>query len=160
MEPPPKLCPQCGEEYLHTVATCGDCGVPLVDESELARRQEETAPSELPASEELASLRSADPSWIRALSEALSVERIPHRVELVEAKSRARGGRCVLLVRREDTERALGIDAQVARSQIPDLPEGSSAGWSESESCPACGEAVDASAHECAGCGLVFATEE
>ena len=26
---PPKICPQCGEEYVHTVQRCVDCDVPL-----------------------------------------------------------------------------------------------------------------------------------
>lgn len=160
MEPPPKLCPECGEEYLHTVATCGDCGVALVAEGELPREPEEEAAPELPPSEELTALRSADPSWMHVLSEALALERIPHRVEITEAKSRTRGGRCVLFVRPEDAEHALRVDSEVARGQIPDLPEDSTTAWTESESCPACGEAVDAGAHECTGCGLVFAPEE
>ncbi len=160
MELPPKLCPQCGEEYLHTVATCVDCGVALVAEGELPRAAATEPGRALPPTAELVALRSADPAWIRILSEALQAEGVPHRVALGQAGSRGRPGSCTLLVLPEDAERAARVDAEVARAQIPDLPEDASPRWVESDACPACGSPLDVGASECGGCGLVFGSQE
>jgi hypothetical protein len=157
---PPKICPSCGEEYLHTVARCAECDVELGSEPPPAR----PAP-ELPGAEQLVPVRRADPTWVAGLAEALARAGIPSRVELARPESeRARGRRgerppCTLYVRPDDLEHAARIDAEFARMQLPDLPaEAAPAG--EGDACPACGEALAPDAIECPSCGLAFAVEE
>ena len=53
---PPKLCPQCREEYVHTATTCVHCEVPLVLEGELSPQD---AGDDLPPISELICVRAA-----------------------------------------------------------------------------------------------------
>jgi len=153
---PPKICPQCGEEYVHTVQRCVDCDVPLG-----ADAPAETPVLELPPSEELVAVRNAEVPWIEGLAHALAAAGIPSRVELPRredqsVQSRGMGAiRCNLFVRPEDTEAAARIDATFARTQVPDLPEAESS-WGEAEACPGCGTELAADAIECSECGLSF----
>lgn len=157
MELPPKICPECGEEYVHTAQTCADCGVPLGHEAPA-----EAPAFELPPSEELVALRNAEVPWIEGLAHALEDAGIPSRVELPRreddtVQSRGLGAiRCTIFVRREDGERATRIDAEFARTQVPDLPVEDAGEWGESDGCPACGSALAGDAAECPECGLSF----
>jgi predicted amidophosphoribosyltransferase len=155
----PKVCPSCGEEYVATMERCAACDVTLVAAGEVVFE----APAELPPAAALAQLRVEHPTWIELLAERLAEAGIPSRVELLTTDRPARRGApapCALFVRPEDLERARGIDAELLRAQLPDLPDGVDAGWSEAEACPACGTALDAEASECAGCGLAFRDAE
>jgi hypothetical protein len=154
---PPKLCPECGEEYVHTVLRCPDCDVPLGSDGP-------TAPPafELPPAEQLVALRNAEVSWIDGLAHALADAGIPSRVELPRTEdtksvqSRGLGNvRCTIFVRREDVEEAARIDAEFARTQVPDLPT-DSAQYEESDACPGCGTPAPVGATECSECGLAF----
>jgi hypothetical protein len=154
---PPKICPRCGEEYVHTAQTCADCGIPLGLD---APPEEEHL--ELPPADELVALRNAEVPWIEGLAHALADAGIPSRVELPRreddsVQSRGLGAvRCTIFVRPEDAQAAARIDAAFARSQVPDLPDAEAGEWGESEGCPGCGSAVDADASECPECGLSF----
>lgn len=164
-EPPPKICPRCGEEYLPTVSLCVDCGVALIAEGEVAARAAAESEFALSASSELVAVRSAGAAWIAGLAESLEAAGVPCRVEVMGAAAgragRAAGGvRCTLLVRPEDADRAARVDVEFARTQIPDLPDQINSSWTEIDACPACGAALAQSAAECAECGLVFAAEE
>lgn len=156
-----KICPRCGEEYVATVERCVECGVPLGAEG-----PGEPAPlEELPPLESLVALRNAEVSWIDGLAHALAEAGIPSRVELPPQDDRPVQGRgmgavrCTIHVRREDAAAAARIDAEFARTQVPDLPEGTSAGWAEAETCPGCDSPVATDARECPECGLTFAAE-
>lgn len=155
----PKLCPRCREEYVATVERCPACDVPLVAAAEVVF----DAPEELPPATELVRVRVEHPSWIETLAEHLAAEGIPSRVELVASDRPATRGApapCALFVRPADAERARAIDAELLRSQLPDLPENVSSEWSDAEACPACGAALEPEAVECAGCGLAFRDAE
>ena len=60
MPMPPKVCPQCGEEYLHTASVCIHCDVALVLEGE---QPAQSAPEELPPASELVCVRAASVGW-------------------------------------------------------------------------------------------------
>lgn len=155
----PKLCPRCREEYVATVERCATCDVPLVAAAEVAFE----AAGDLPPAAQLVRVRVEHPSWIETLAEQLAEQGIPSRVELVASDRPATRGApapCALFVRPEDAERARAIDAELLRSQLPDLPEDVSSEWSEAEACPACGAALEPEAAECAGCGLAFRDAE
>jgi hypothetical protein len=154
---PPKICPQCGEEYVHTVQRCVDCDVALGMDAPAERPV-----LELPPSEELRALRNAEVSWIEGLAHALAEAGIPSRVELPRredqsVQSRGMGAiRCNIFVRPEDAEAAAQVDAEFARTQVPDMPEDSESAFVDAEACPGCGAALAADAIECAECGLAF----
>lgn len=159
-----KFCPRCGEEYVLTASTCNDCGVPLGFD---APDPGAAPPLELPASDGLLSLRHAEVSWIEGLAEALGEAGIPSRVELpTEADERRVQGRgmgairCTIFVRPEDGPAAARIDADFARTQVPDLPDETDAAWGEADACPGCGSALDTDAEECGECGLSFGSGE
>jgi len=156
-----KICPRCGEEYVLAASTCADCGVPLGFDRP-APAAEPEAP-ELPEPSALVALRHAEVSWIEGLAEALAEAGIPSRVELPQAadERRVQGAglgaiRCTLYVRPEDAAAAARIDAEFARSQVPDLPEDAASAWQEAEVCPGCETPLAADATECPECGLAF----
>ncbi len=154
---PPKLCPECGEEYVHSAVHCVHCEVALVHAEELAPA---ASGPELPPAAELTPIRMAAADWALALSERLVEEGIPHRVEAVaEAQRGARGGRYVVYVRPEHAARARALDAEQLTREIPDLPEDWQAAAPEGEGCPACGAAVAESDSECPDCGLALGLE-
>lgn len=154
---PPKVCPSCGEEYVHTVVECVDCRIPLGFD---APAQQPAL--ELPPAEDLVAVRNAEVPWVEGLAHALADAGIPSRIELPRreddtVQSRGMGAiRCTLFVRREDAPEAARIDAEFARTQVPDLPDETTAEWSESDACPGCGTALAHDAVECPECGLSF----
>ena len=157
MNLPPKICPRCGEEYIHTVQTCVHCNVPLGFDAPA------DAPDlELPPADQLVELRNAEVSWIDGLAQALAAEGIPSRVELPQreddtVQSRGLGAiRCTIFVRPEDGPAAARVDAAFARTQVPDLPDASAGEIGLSEECPGCGTALVPDAVECPECGLAF----
>jgi len=154
-----KTCPRCGEEYVASVRICVECGVALDAEA----RASMTAPvAELPPLEALVELRNAEVRWIEGLAERLAEEGIPSRVELPDQDDRRVQGRgmgavrCTLYVRGEDAEAAARVDAEFARTQVPDLPAEVVESSADGESCPGCGAAVAPDAQECPECGLAF----
>ncbi len=158
---PPKLCPECEEEYLHTASVCVHCDVPLVLSTDLERER----PAELPPSAELHCIRVATPAWALGLSERLEQAGVPHRVEAMTPQERAArrgptGAVCGVYVLGEDAARAAEIDAGYLQTQLPDLAGGGAAEPLAEDSCPACGEPLDAVAPECPGCGIAFGSGE
>ena len=161
---PPRRCPECGEEYLHSVAVCPDCGVALVLEGESMPARSAPAGDLAPASD-LHRVRTATMTWARSFSDLLDEVGVPHRVELEDDSVRVAGipadeQLCSVFVRPEDGERAAQLDAQLLRSQIPDMPEDFVTGPVEDDQCPACGEPADLAAPECGSCGLAFRDAE
>jgi len=156
---PPKRCPECGEEYVHTVLVCAECGVTLV----LAG--EPIPVRELPPASDLLRVRTANLAWAHSFSDLLAEAGIAHRVEPEDDSARVTGvpadaQLCSVFVRPEDREQAARLDAQHLRSQIPDVPEDFAGGAIEEDRCPACGEPADLAGPECASCGLAFRDAE
>jgi len=156
---PPRRCPECGEEYVHTVMVCAECGVALI----LAG--DPIPVRELPPSSQLLRVRAATPSWARSFSDLLTDAGIAHRVEVEGDPARAADGPAdaqlfSVFVRPEDGEEVARLDALHLRSQIPDVPEDYAAGAVGEGLCPACGEPADLAAPECASCGLAFRDAE
>ena len=156
---PPKQCPECHEEYVHTVQVCAECGVALILAGEPIPIRE------MPPASELLRVRTATVSWARSFSELLAEAGIEHRVELEGDPVRVAGGPhdaqlCSVFVREEDREDAVRLDAEHLRSQIPDVPEDFSGSAAADDRCPACGEPADLGEPECPGCGLAFRDAE
>lgn len=152
---PPKHCPECGAEYVHSMSRCADCGVALVLE------RAPVVARELPPLSELKRVRTATFSWSRSFAARLEAAGIAHRIELepdpVGTTAETRGERrSSVYVRREDAEEAARLDAEHLRLQIPDVPEDFGVAAPAEDLCPACGETVDLAAAECASCGLAF----
>ena len=73
------VCPECLVEHTRSVTHCADCAVELVTPD--AIEAVEAAVAEFPPAAELDCVRVAPLPWIRALSEGLERDGIPHRVE-------------------------------------------------------------------------------
>jgi hypothetical protein len=155
---PPKVCPECESEYMHTVTSCVHCDVELVPFEELV-----AAPaSELPPSSELSLVRAAGMGWVVSLSERLVEAAIPHRVDPLEKRDEGSGnppGPYGVYVRERDLDAAQRIDAAHIAHEIPDAHEASVHAVAE-DACPACGDPISESDAECAGCGLAFGPVE
>ena len=152
----PRVCPECGEEYVSTALRCAECGVDLVAAGAAPR----VSPRELPPIAELACVRAASLDIARDLSERLSEAGISHRIEvaadLASEGALQRPGANLpygVYVRAGDLPAARQIDHAYLRSQIPDLPAEVEAGG---EGCPACGAPVAPDATECPDCGLAL----
>jgi hypothetical protein len=155
---PPRVCPVCAEEYVHSALRCVHCDVALVHAEEAPAQ----AAQDLPPAAELTPIRIASAGWALALSELLVAEGIAHRVELVsdaaaEGRRPSGPGPYGVYVRAGDAARARAIDAGYVAREIPDLPDGWEDAEAEDEGCPACGAAVAAGAAECPDCGLALA---
>lgn len=164
MPMPPKLCPECGEEYVHAASVCAHCDVPLVLEGEAP---EAARVGELPPISELVCVRASSAGWAMGLSERLVEAGIPHRVQAASAEADEGGQRRPgsnlpygVFVRSEDEPAATEIDLAYTEHQIPDLPEDFAATAIDSDQCPACGEAILETASECPGCGLALLSPE
>jgi len=161
---PPKFCPSCRDEFVHAATVCAQCDVTLV----LAENLSDATEPDFPPVSELVCVRVADSGWSLGLAESLREQGIPHRVGIADGG----GGKQVygVFVLEENLEAARRIDADHARREMPDLPEGfnpadmmtgpSAEGDALEEECPACGETLDSTAPECPGCGLVLRVEE
>ena len=164
MQLPPKICPECGEEYLHSASVCIHCDVSLLPEGEQpARLQRE----ELPPISELICVRASSVGWARSLSERLVEAGIPHRIEAASSDaddgSRRHPGRILpygVYVYPEDEAEASRIDRAHTEHQIPDIPEDFDPSAVSEDSCPACGESILAAESECPGCGLALLIAE
>ena len=161
---PPKVCPECGDEYVHVASVCVHCDVPLVLEGE---QPEELLGEELPPISELVCVRAASMSWVRGLSEELAAAGISHRIEAWndgdEDGSQRKPGHNLpfgIFVLPKHRAAASEIDDEYMESQIPDIPESSESAGGTSDGCPACGESISESATECPGCGLALLTLE
>jgi hypothetical protein len=163
---PPKLCPECSEEYLHTASTCIHCEVPLVLEGEQPAAR---AAEELPPVSELVCVRAASVGWAKSLSEHLAQAGIPHRIQAATPEEdeddggRRKPGHNLpfgVYVYAEDVEAAARIDVAHTETQIPDIPESFGQAELSADSCPACGESISETATECAECGLALLPAE
>jgi hypothetical protein len=158
---PPRRCPECGEEYLHSVQFCPDCSVALV----LAGEPMPVSRQDLPPASELVRVRTATVAWAHSFSDLLAEEGIAHRVEFEDDSVVVAGiprdaQLCSVFVLPADREHAVELDAEHLRSQVPDVPEDFAGGASEEGRCPACGEPADVAAPECGSCGLAFRDAE
>jgi len=164
MPKPPKVCPECGEEYLHTASVCVHCDVPLVLEGD---RPAPHVAEELPPASELVCVRAASVGWAMSLSEHLVEAGIPHRIQATESEeddgSRRKPGQNLpygVFVLAEHAETAAQIDLAHTGRQIPDIPEDFGQSEISADNCPACGEAISPTATECAECGLALLLPE
>jgi len=166
-----KLCPRCGEEFVPSAERCGDCGVALVLEGEAppAPAEADAPPlhDDLSEADEVVPLREAEIAWARRLGDALRAAGVPHRVSPLPGAERGVqaqwSGRWAVYVRRDDLERALRVDAERLRHEMPDLADAELAvrpvddpAAAEAGPCPACGADLGPDAAECPECGLVF----
>ena len=157
---PPKVCSECGEEYVHSALVCIHCDIPLVADGE---HPEEGSTPELPPISELVCIRAAPMSWATALSAKLAEAGISHRIEgasdAEDEGSQRRPGYNMpfgIFVLAKDQEAAAQIDLEFTDSQIPDIPKNLNTELRDGDNCPACGDSISESATECPGCGLAM----
>jgi len=143
---PPKICPECGEEYLHSTSTCVHCDVPLVLDGEQPEGREG---EELPPISELVCVRAASMGWATGLSEKLAEAGIPHRIQAASDDDDDGGQRRPghnlpfgIFVLPKHSAAATEIDVEYTGSQIPDIPENFDSGGETGDACPACGDSI------------------
>jgi len=161
---PPKICPECGEEYVHTASICIHCDVALVLEGDVPVG---SASEALPPASELICVRAASVGWAMSLSEHLLEAGIPHRIQAAtseddEGSERKPGHNLPygVFVRAEHEAAAAQIDRAHTGAQIPDIPEDFGQTEISADDCPACGESILPTATECPGCGLALLPPE
>lgn len=164
MPMPPKVCPECREEYVHAASVCVHCDVALVLEGDLP---DADRAAELPPISELICVRASSVGWAMGLSERLVEAGIPHRVQAAGAEddegSQGKPGANLpfgVFVRPEDEAAASEIDLAHTEHQIPGIPEGFDPVSVSTDHCPACGDAILETATECPGCGLALLAAE
>jgi len=151
MDLPPKICPECGAEYVHTVLVCADCDVALEVPNP---HQRPALQRQLPPASELALVAAGVPREMERIALELQRYGISCRIDTHPA-----GSRVAVYVHPEDA----GFAAQRIHDLIlpheDDAVELASPG-SELEACPACGAAVSDTDSACADCGLAFVATE
>ena len=164
MHLPPKICPECGEEYLHSASVCTHCDISLVLEGE---QPEHSQREEMPPISELICVRASSVGWAMSLSEKLAEAGIPHRIEAASTDTdeggRGKPGRTLpygVFVFSQDEAAASKIDRAHTEHQIPDIPEDFDPSAISEDSCPACGDSILTAESECPGCGLALLTAE
>ena len=162
---PPKICPECREEYLHAASVCIHCDVPLVLEGEAALV--DSAAEALPPASELVCVRASSVGWAMSLSEHLVEAGIPHRIQAAtsdddEGEQRKPGQNLPygVFVLAEHEEAATRIDAAHTGQQIPDIPEDFGESEISADDCPACSASILPTATECPDCGLALLPPE
>jgi hypothetical protein len=164
---PPKICPECREEYVHVASVCVHCDAPLVLESEVPVGDTAEA---LPPVSELVCVRASSVGWAMSLSEHLVEAGIPHRIQAAtsdaddaEEGAQRKPGQDLpygVFVLAEHEEAATRIDFAHTGQQIPDIPEDFGRSEISADDCPACGESISPSATECSDCGLTLLPPE
>ena len=161
---PPKICPECREEYVHVALVCVHCDAPLVLESEVPVGD---AAEALPPVSELVCVRASSVGWAMSLSEHLVEAGIPHRIQAAtedadEGAQRKPGQNLPygVFVLAEHEEAATRIDLAHTGQQIPDIPEDFAPSEISADDCPACGESILPTATECSDCGLALLPPE
>jgi hypothetical protein len=161
---PPKVCPECREEYVHVASVCIHCDAPLVLESEVPVGD---AAEALPPASELVCVRASSVGWAMSLSELLAEAGIPHRIQAAtseddEGTERKPGQNLPygVFVLAEHEAAAARIDVAHTGRQIPDIPEDFAQSEISADDCPACGESIAPTATECPDCGLALLPPE
>lgn len=161
---PPKICPECREEYVHVASVCIHCDVPLVLASEAPVG---SATEELPPASELVCVRASSVGWAMSLSEHLVEAGIPHRIQAAtsdddDGTERKPGQNLPygVFVLAEHEEAATQIDLTHTGHQIPDIPKDFGQSEISADDCPACGQSILPTATECPGCGLALLPPE
>jgi len=148
-----RVCPECDCEYVARAERCSDCGVALIDRSEVDAEAGGSAPPPLPAGDYRALVRREVARELDPLAAALGGAGVPFKVEV-----RAGFG-FELCVRDDERAGALAL----LREFLPELdsgePPADAATEAADERCPACDTVLPAQAPECPECGLGLAVE-
>jgi hypothetical protein len=158
-----KSCPSCGTGYQAWATRCADCDIAL-DGSEPAPAEREPVEDldeadDAPALDDLRPLRTAPLQWLRRLQATLADDGVRSWILAEEQACTADhqhvkgcGLHIALWVGADDLPRALELDREHERSELPDLAPTTVS----DDGCPACGEACPPEAVECPACGLAF----
>ncbi len=154
-----RVCVDCGEEYRPGIAVCADCGGALEDRDENGERP--PAPFRGAEGDGAPEGDEDDEGSDEDFTEVVHVKEQAKQLtgdadRLVEAGipfrlRPATGGGYQLLVRDEDSERALGVLGLLAEP-------GAEAGGGD-QRCPACDTPVAAGIADCPECGLALGDE-
>lgn len=155
------VCPSCGSEFQPHVTRCIDCGTPTrsayaAPELPPRDRREvpDVSPLPLPPETPAAMARAGTAHWVKILEGALAKKGIPCRLDIYDPKERPTLTYAVW-VAEADLERAIALDHELLRAEIPDYDE-TFPELPAADVCPACGSAVSSDDAECPSCGLAL----
>jgi hypothetical protein len=149
-----KICPDCEVEYLPHIEKCADCGAVLLLREEHRQAQEEKKRLMVKAVENAVVVREGDLKWLGELYNVLINAGIPCTVTSDAGCNKGCRPKCMLIVSKEDFERAQERIAEYYMEIHPEL-RASNELISQGR-CPACGSPVGTGDKECSDCGLTL----
>lgn len=171
-QPPYKVCPECGGEYRPEIERCADCGVALVDPSEIEAAEDEVSDDEEPFDDgknvrdedlyeaELAALTFPEPPRHELPpSDDLVCLYCGHFSFLGELSAALDGARIAHRLERGPYERLKTRACLYLRPMDCDAAERlmrETGGEASDDACPSCGATISRGAAACAACGLGF----
>jgi len=149
-----KICPDCEVEYLPHIEKCADCGAVLLLHEEHRQAQEEKKRLMAKAIDNSVVVREGDLKWLGELYNVLINAGIPCTVTSDAGCKKGCRPKCMLIVSKEDLERAQERIAEYYMEIHPEL-RASNELISQGR-CPACGSPVGSGDKECSDCGLTL----
>jgi hypothetical protein len=149
-----KICPDCEIEYLPHIGKCADCGALLLSHEEHKKAQEEKKQLAAKAIENSVVVREGDLKWLGELYNVLINAGIPSTVTSDAGCNKGCRPKCMLIVSKEDFEKAQECIAEYFREIHPELR--ASHELAKQGKCPACSSPVGADDTECSDCGLTL----
>ncbi len=159
---PPKYCPSCAAEHVHTALRCLDCDVPLELHPPGHPGSAAAPERSLPPAEQLPCLVRGDPFRIERLALYLQEAGLSSRVDSYPPGRQLGSGGMLsfggdtqvgIYVHPDEREQGMRLIEEYDAGRMPE-PEAS-----EVEGCPACGGALSTDASSCSSCGLEFPVE-
>ncbi len=144
--PPPKTCPSCRVEYLHTAEICADCDVALV--SGPLPEPEDDAGASLPSTDELALVLRDQPWELERMAQVLASADLRARIDRVGERELG------LYVLPSDRAAALLVVHEYRAATLHDAEAG--AIGEALTACPTCQTDLHPAATSCPECGLEF----
>jgi hypothetical protein len=153
-----KICPDCEVEYLPHIEKCADCGKVLLLHEEHRQAREEKKRLAAKAIENSVVVREGDLKWMGELYNVLINAGIPCTVTSDAGCKKGCRPKCMLIVSKDDFERAQESIAEYYMEIHPEL-RASNELISQGR-CPACGSPVGTGDKECSDCGLMLVIVE
>lgn len=160
-----RMCPACGDEFQSWVTRCPDCDEAIVETSDPASLRAGPPSEDLPSARELHCLAVGVVARIREVSEQLQRAGIANRIDRDPQSLGDEGDivggfgqnvRLGVYVREAELAAAQAALHDLNIRDLHDVPDEVGDPNLELDACPACGEAIDEDAAECASCGLAF----
>ncbi|MEW6584218.1 MAG: hypothetical protein AB1442_01255 [Nitrospirota bacterium] len=149
-----KICPDCKVEYQPHIERCADCGAVLLSHEEYRQAEEEKRRVMAEAIENAVVVKEGDLKWLGELYNVLIKAGISCTVTSDAGCKKGCRPKCMLIVSKEDFERAQERIHEYYMEIHPELRASNE--LISHGRCPACGSPVGDSDKECSDCGLTL----